>query len=146
MTWTSEVIYASSNGDRWLLLTDPTSGRTLVRHEAAPSSGGNASEVSVPVFLSTNGSGPEFQALRARLALTAVDPPDDAVSAHDLEAVSVAVRLTNLQIGLVDAFQRIEKLATREAAVELLVEIALDVVNGSGRRFWDRSPKPTGAA
>ncbi len=65
MTWKSEPIYQSSNGDRWKLLRHPTSGRMSVRHEPNPSSGGQASEVDVVDFLSSNGSGPEFHVLRA---------------------------------------------------------------------------------
>ena len=57
-------IYRSSNGDRWRLIRDPDSGRTLVRHEPNPSSGGRVTDTDVDDFLSVDGSGPEFTALR----------------------------------------------------------------------------------
>ena len=43
--------YASSNGDRWLLVRDPASGRALVRHEANLASGGTATEIELDAFL-----------------------------------------------------------------------------------------------
>lgn len=60
-------IYRSSNGDYWqLVLTrDPTS--RLVRHIPDPSSGGQVTDTSVEDFLSTNGPGPEYAALRRLL-------------------------------------------------------------------------------
>ena len=60
-------IYRSSNGDRWQLVgtTDPTN--PFVRHVPNPSSGGQTMDTTVADFLSTNGSGPEFTALRKLL-------------------------------------------------------------------------------
>ena len=57
-------IYRSSNGDRWRLITDPVSGRRVVRHEPNPASGGHVTEMTVEEFLAVNGPGPEFEALR----------------------------------------------------------------------------------
>lgn len=55
-------IYASPNGDRWLLVRDER--ETLcVRHEANAASGGHVSTVDVPTFLASGGLGPEKQAL-----------------------------------------------------------------------------------
>jgi hypothetical protein len=57
-------IYRSSNGDRWRLIRDSESGRALVRHEPNPSSGGRPTDTDVDEFLTVDGSGPEFAALR----------------------------------------------------------------------------------
>jgi len=70
-------IYQSSNGDRWQLVgtADPTT--MLVRHMPNPSSGGQTTDTTVADFLSTNGPGPEYAALR-RLLESAADEPRDA--------------------------------------------------------------------
>lgn len=60
-------IYRSSNGDRWRLVQDTKSGRAVVRHEPNPSSGGTTTETEVNDFLSVDGPGPEFTALRRLL-------------------------------------------------------------------------------
>jgi hypothetical protein len=57
-------IYRSSNGDRWRLIRDSESGQALVRHEPNPSSGGRPTDTDVDEFLTVDGSGPEFAALR----------------------------------------------------------------------------------
>jgi hypothetical protein len=67
MVQSSEVVYRSSNGDRWTLVRDPATGRQRVRHEPNEASGGRATETDVDEFLSVAGSGPEFAALRALL-------------------------------------------------------------------------------
>jgi len=60
-------IYRSSNGDRWQLVRTRKPLAALVRHIPNPSSGGQTTDRSVPDFLSTNGSGPEYDALRQLL-------------------------------------------------------------------------------
>jgi hypothetical protein len=60
----SEDIYRSSNGDRWRLITDTSSRQSLVRHDANPTSGGKVTDFGVQEFLSVNGPGPEYAALR----------------------------------------------------------------------------------
>jgi hypothetical protein len=67
MKQAAQEIYRSSNGDRWTLIRDTTSGRLFVRHEANPSSGGHVTDIDVDAFLSVAGSGPEFAALRRLL-------------------------------------------------------------------------------
>jgi hypothetical protein len=67
MEQVAQEIYRSSNGDRWTLIRDTTSGRFFVRHEANPSSGGQVTDTDVDPFLSVAGSGPEFAALRRLL-------------------------------------------------------------------------------
>jgi hypothetical protein len=67
VTQLAEEFYRSANGDRWILIRDPNSGRASVRHEANPSSGGHVTEMDVEAFLSIGGSGPEFAALRRLL-------------------------------------------------------------------------------
>jgi hypothetical protein len=71
----TRAIYASSNGDRWLLVRDPASGRVLVRHEPNAASGGRTSELGVGEFLVRGSHGPEHQEL-LRLIGTLVDDTD----------------------------------------------------------------------
>ena len=52
--------------------------------------------------------------------------------------------LQEQQIKLIEEFQRSERLLSREAALGLLLEIALEVVTGTGDRFWDTSPPRSG--
>ena len=52
--------------------TDPT--RVLVRHIPNPSSGGQTTDTGVTDFLSTNGTGPEYAAVRQQLELSADEP------------------------------------------------------------------------
>jgi hypothetical protein len=68
MALSAEGIYRSSNGDRWLLIRDPASGRRFVRHEANVSSGGRITESVIDAFLRVDGSGWEYVALRRLLA------------------------------------------------------------------------------
>ncbi|HET6194151.1 MAG TPA: hypothetical protein VFE12_00285 [Acetobacteraceae bacterium] len=67
MTLTVEDIYRSANGDRWKLVRDTRTGRSVVRHEANRASGGNVDETGVEDFLNIDGPGPEFAALRRLL-------------------------------------------------------------------------------
>jgi hypothetical protein len=60
-------IYSSSNGDRWVLVNDPESGRSLVRHEPNRSSGGKAVEIDVDDFILRDGESPQGIALRTLL-------------------------------------------------------------------------------
>lgn len=62
-----EDIYTSENGDSWRLIRNAVSGRTLVRHEANPSSGGQVTDMDGDEFLSRGGSGSEYAALRSLL-------------------------------------------------------------------------------
>jgi hypothetical protein len=61
---TERVIYRSANGDRWLLIGGPNLAMAMVRHEPNQASGGRATEMTVGEFLSVDGPGPEFAALR----------------------------------------------------------------------------------
>jgi hypothetical protein len=58
-------IYASSNGDRWDLIVDASTGHTFVRHTANEPSGGHLVDMALPIFLSLDSGGPEHQALWA---------------------------------------------------------------------------------
>ena len=65
-SWLEKVmreLYASSNGDRWDLVVDATTGHTLVRHTANEPSGGHVVDMALPIFLSLDSGGPEHQAL-----------------------------------------------------------------------------------
>jgi hypothetical protein len=73
VTLLAENIYRSSNGDRWRLIRDTTTGRVFVRHEPNPSSGGRVTDTDVEEFLSVDGPGPEFAALRHILERPATD-------------------------------------------------------------------------
>lgn len=57
------ILYLSSNGDRWVLLCDPADGRSFVRHEANPASGGHITDIALPAFLAADRGCPEHQAL-----------------------------------------------------------------------------------
>ncbi len=61
----SRDLYLSPNGDRWLLLRDPSDGRSFVRHEANRASGGHVTDVALAAFLAADRGGPEHQALWA---------------------------------------------------------------------------------
>jgi hypothetical protein len=56
-------IYASSNGDRWLLVGDRVSRDLLVRHIPVASSGGQTSDVDLGSFMSVNSGSPQHQRL-----------------------------------------------------------------------------------
>ena len=68
MSLVTRHLYRSANGDRWSLMTDTSSGREFVRHEANQPSGGHLTDTDVDDFLDIRGSGPEFVALREILA------------------------------------------------------------------------------
>jgi hypothetical protein len=67
MAITMEDFYRSSNGDRWQLVRDTASGRSFVRHEPNPSSGGRTTATDVDEFLNRTGTSPEYLALRLLL-------------------------------------------------------------------------------
>jgi hypothetical protein len=67
MAISTVTFYSSSNGDRWQLITNAETGHHVVRHEPNLSSGGQASEVSVPEFLGRSGTSPQAAALQALL-------------------------------------------------------------------------------
>ena len=76
MTLEPRLFYSSSNGDRWLLVQSPGSGRSLVRHEPNRSSGGSPSEIEINDFFLRDGRGPQHDALRALLD---AEPPSGAL-------------------------------------------------------------------
>lgn len=67
MVLSAEDFYRSSNGDRWRLIRDTTSGHSFVRHEPNLSSGGLVTDTEVDEFLARTGTSPENLALRALL-------------------------------------------------------------------------------
>jgi hypothetical protein len=73
MSLSAQHIYRSTNGDRWRLMTDTSSGRKFVRREANQSSGGHVTDTDLEDFLDVGGSGPEFAALRSLLGSTSED-------------------------------------------------------------------------
>jgi hypothetical protein len=77
MAVSTVTFYASSNGDRWQLVTDAESGGHSVRHEPNLSSGGQVSEFEVPEFLSRSGNTPQGEALRQMLADKGVTDMED---------------------------------------------------------------------
>ena len=64
-------------GRGWQLVIDAESGHQSVRHEPNLSSGGQASEVEVPEFLSRTGNTPQGEALRHILAEKGVTDMED---------------------------------------------------------------------
>ena len=69
-------IYRSSNGDRWQLVDAGEQRQMLVRHIPNASSGGQTNDTTVADFLSIDGAGPEFAALRRLLASIADNTQD----------------------------------------------------------------------
>jgi hypothetical protein len=69
-------IYRSSNGDRWQLVRTGDPANALVRHIPNASSGGSTTDTAVADFLSVDGTGPEFAALRRLLENSADEPRD----------------------------------------------------------------------
>lgn len=53
------------------------------------------------------------------------------------DSAPITVSLPSRQINLVDQFRREKALASREAAIALLLDIALEATSSRGRRFWD---------
>jgi hypothetical protein len=77
-------LYASPNGDRWLLVRDGQ--RVAIRHEPNPASGGAASERNVGEFLVQSGQGPEKQELLRLIGTLADDGPAPASESPDPSA------------------------------------------------------------
>jgi hypothetical protein len=73
---TTTTFYASSNGDRWRMLHDDQTGRFVVRHEPSMASGGKATDVDGPEFLSRNSATPQGIALRELLEKNGAIGPD----------------------------------------------------------------------
>jgi hypothetical protein len=69
----SREIYRSANGDRWLLVREPDTGRVFVRHEPNAASGGRPDEDEVGAFLSRDPHTPERQALLRLIGTLAED-------------------------------------------------------------------------
>jgi hypothetical protein len=47
------------------------------------------------------------------------------------------IDLTPAQLNMVDSFQTAQHLPTRMAALQILLDIALEAVTSRGKRFWD---------
>lgn len=67
MALSAQDFYRSSNGDRWQLIRDATTGRSFLRHEPNLASGGRVTDTDVEEFLDRTGTSPENLALRALL-------------------------------------------------------------------------------
>jgi hypothetical protein len=72
--------YASSNGDRWLLVRDEA-GQAFVRHQANEPSGGRSTRIEIGAFLTRGPRGPEHEEL-LRLIGTLVGTSGPASSAE----------------------------------------------------------------
>jgi len=75
-------LYRSPNGDSWFLGREPRSGHAFVIHQPNAPSGGRLSPIELGEFLSTEGKGPQHQAL-LRLIGTLVDVPPFAEPDED---------------------------------------------------------------
>lgn len=51
---------------------------------------------------------------------------------------AATISLSDAQLTAVDRFREDRKLASREAAVGWLLDIALESVTSTGRRYWDK--------
>jgi hypothetical protein len=69
-------LYNSSNGDRWLLVREPESGRVFVRHIPNVSSGGKTTDIEIGAFLCERSYGPQHIEL-LRLIGTLVEKGSD---------------------------------------------------------------------
>jgi hypothetical protein len=67
----NKLVYESSNGDSWWLTRHPVTGEQVVIHRPNPQSGGQASTVAAERFLSTGADGPEYQALKRLMEVSA---------------------------------------------------------------------------
>ena len=56
-------LYSSSNGDRWYLGRDPSTGDVFIRHEPNRPSDGQPSHIDIGAFLSRGPRNPEHRAL-----------------------------------------------------------------------------------
>jgi hypothetical protein len=56
-------LYSSSNGDRWFLSRDSSTGDVFIRHEPNRPSGGQPSHIDIGAFLSRGPRNPEHRAL-----------------------------------------------------------------------------------
>jgi hypothetical protein len=54
-------------------------------------------------------------------------------------AIRMQISVSASQAKMIEEFQKKESLPTRTMAIELLLDIALETVTSSGRRFWDKS-------
>ena len=52
--------------------------------------------------------------------------------------VKVELSLTQPQLEMIDRFQEAKGLRSRGEAVALLLDVALEAVTGTGRRYWDK--------
>ena len=73
----SRELYSSSNGDRWLLVHEPRSGRVFINHEPNVASGGDASLIEVGEFLTQN-HGPQHNELLRLIGTLVKQPPSHA--------------------------------------------------------------------
>lgn len=58
------------------------------------------------------------------------------MSDRDHSAPAITISVAHLE--LIDRFQRERALASRDAAIALLLDIAFEAATGRGRRFWDK--------
>jgi hypothetical protein len=54
------------------------------------------------------------------------------------DPTQLQIGLSAAQLAMVDDFQRQTGLPSREAAIVFLLDIALEAVTSTGRRFWDK--------
>lgn len=76
------LLYASANGDRWLLLPHEAGEPLTVRHIANLPSGGRITDRSVPAFLEQDRGSPQEQALARHLTGVLPDGADDVREAE----------------------------------------------------------------
>jgi hypothetical protein len=76
MNTDSTEFYSSSNGDRWFLARDGSTGRLFVRHQANLPSGGHITDQTVGAFLATGGHQPEHRELLRILAGSSAAEPE----------------------------------------------------------------------
>lgn len=111
---TKRDIYASPNGDRWVLIDCPPTRE--IEHRANPASGGAVTRLGLSTFLRASNAGPEHEALRRLLA-------EEAAERRPLDMAGATPRrrrprapLTGAQIRAARAFVRWDEATLAERA------------------------------
>ncbi|MDB5594617.1 MAG: hypothetical protein JWM36_1578 [Hyphomicrobiales bacterium] len=89
------LIYASSNGDQWVLVGVEDEAPDLVEHRPNVASGGRISRLTVDAFLADSHPGPEHLALRYLLATPVAE--DEQHVAAKVRAADVEIRQLALE-------------------------------------------------
>jgi hypothetical protein len=130
MALTNRLFYRSENGDCWSLMTDASSGRRFVRHEANPSSGGHLTDTDVEAFLAINGGGPEFVALREMSGMSPGDRVFALESGRDEDQASPSEAALRQETSAARPLDEEEKVLAGRPDVNMPALLTKDVKGG----------------